>query len=266
MKGFKTHFGVIISLVALLFSVQFVIFTSNLVDKYEDLMKSEYNIIAVAKGDLNATSIKDIENVTKIDPSDMLNTLDGKISKNSLEKLKTTLPNFYSITLNIFPDKAKLDEISAKLMKIDGVSRVEVFAKAHSSIYKILLLIKNIVMLFSALIIVLGVMLMFKQMRIWLFEHKKRVEIMTLFGAPYLIKSFILYKMAVIDSVISALIVTVIYAYLPNLANFRAIFDLIQVVPNTINLPYDALFLLGLSLLISVLTVSIVMLSIKEGR
>lgn len=266
MKGFKTHFGVIISLVALLFSVQFVSFMLNLVSEYEELMKSEYNIIAVSKGDLKASHIKDIENITPIDPSDMLKNLEGKISKNSLDKLKATLPNFYSITLNVFPNRAKLDEISDKLMKIDSVSRVEVFAKAHSNIYKILLLIKNIIMFFSSLIIILGLMLMFKQMRIWLFEHKKRVEIMTLFGAPYLIKSFILYKMAVIDSIISAFIVTIIYTYLPNLESFRATLEVIGVTPNTINLPYDALFLLVLSLIVSTLTVTIVMFSIKEER
>lgn len=266
MRGIKTHFGVIISLVALLFSVQFVFFMGSLIDEYEGLMKDEYNIIAVSNGDLNATHIKDIKEAKIIDPSDMIKNLEGKISKNSLEKLQTSLPNFYSITLNVFPDSKKLDEISAKLKDIKNVTRVEVFAKAHNNIYKILLLSRNIIALFSALIVILGIMLMFKQIRIWLFEHKKRVEIMTLFGAPYLIKSFVLYKMAVIDSIISAFIVTFVYYNLPNFGSFNKTLDLIGVKLVPIAFPGDAIFLFALSLFLSVTTVTIVMLSIKEER
>ncbi|NLY03459.1 MAG: hypothetical protein GXZ15_01240 [Campylobacter sp.] len=266
MKGIKTHFGVIISLVALLFSVQFSFFMSSLINNYEELMKDEYNIIVVSTSDLNVADIKDIRDVEIIDPSKMLAQLEGKISSKSMENLKDTLPNFYSITLNVFPDSDKLDEISKKIEKIEGVTRVEAFAKAHNNIYKILLLMNNTITLFSALIVVLGLMLMFKQMRIWLFEHKKRVEIMTLFGAPYLIKSFVLYKMAVIDSILAAAIVTLIYYFLPNFAIFSQITEVIGVTSIAINLPNDAIFLSVLSLVLSILTVTIVMLSIKEER
>lgn len=71
--------------------------------------------------------------------------------------------------------------------------------------------------------------------------------------------------MAVIDSIISAFIVTIIYL-ICHLESFRATLEVIGVTPNTINLPYDALFLLVLSLIVSTLTVTIVMFSIKRRR
>ena len=53
MKSIKTHFGVIFSLVALLFSVQFGIFMSNLTKSYERSIQNEYNIVLVSKTSLS---------------------------------------------------------------------------------------------------------------------------------------------------------------------------------------------------------------------
>ena len=106
----------------------------------------------------------------------------------------------------------------------------------------------------------LGLVLVFKQMRIWLYEHRRRVEIMTLFGAPYWLKSAMLYKLAVIDSIIATTLVIVFYAVFPALPSFQsAIFAIGFDQPN-LNLFSDALILFGASISISIVAVSLVML------
>ena len=60
MRSIKTHFGVIISLVALLFSVQFGVFINNLIKSYEVSIQNEYNIVLVAKNGLTLEAIKEV--------------------------------------------------------------------------------------------------------------------------------------------------------------------------------------------------------------
>ena len=106
----------------------------------------------------------------------------------------------------------------------------------------------------------LGLVLVFKQMRIWLYEHRRRVEIMTLFGAPYWLKSAMLYKLAVVDSIIATTLVVVFYAIFPALPSFQsAIFSIGFEQPN-LNLFSDALILFSASISISIIAVSLVML------
>ncbi|CZE49200.1 cell division protein FtsX [Campylobacter geochelonis] len=269
MRGIKTHFGVIISLVALLFSMQFGFFVNDLIKNYEFVMKNEYNIILVSKKELNKSdinaTISEVADLEAISTKPMLKRLESKISKNSLDKLSQTLPKFYSVKLQFFPNNDELKTISEKLEKLDGISRVEVFAKAHDNVYRVLVLMKNLVYIFSFLITVLGLMLMLKQMRIWLYEHKERVEIMTLFGAPFFIKSFVLYKMAIVDSIISTIIVVLFYQFLPNFSFFQETMNIIGVSTQTIVLPEQGAVLFASSLILSLLIVTLVMFGIKRG-
>ena len=123
-----------------------------------------------------------------------------------------------------------------------------------------LILSKNIAEYFAILVGLLGLVLVFKQMRIWLYEHKRRVEIMTLFGAPYWLKSAMLYKLSIIDSIIATTLVVIFYAIFPALPSFKsAIFAVGFDQPN-LNLLSDATILFGVSIGVSVIAVSLVML------
>lgn len=266
MKRIRTHFGVIVSLVALLFSIQFSFFTDGLIKSYENIMKDEYSIVIVSKKELTLENlkIKEISNLEAIDPKDMLAKLKDKISDYSMKKLEETLPKFYEVTLNFFPNSDELKAISENLKKVDGINRVEMFAKSHNSIYNILLMLKKIVYIFSILAIVLSLMLMLKQMKIWLYEHRKRVEIMMLFGAPYIIKSYVLYKMAILDSLIATIIVVSFYKFLPNLEIYNVAINSIGVNLSPIILPVQGFYLLATSLIVSIFAVTFVMVSINE--
>lgn len=270
MKSIKTHFGVIVSLVALLFSVQFGFFVNNLVANYELSMKNEYSIILVSSKDLMGIDINktasEVANLQPISTDEIVDKIKGKISNENIKLLSQTLPKFYNVKLKFFPNNDELNKISEKLRKIDGVNKVEVFNKTHESIYRVLILVKGIVYIFTFLITILGLMLIHKQIRIWLFEHKERIDVMTLFGASFVLKSAKLYRMAIIDSVIATIIVVMFYLLLPSWSLFNKNMDAIGIATHTIVLPIDGIILFVISIALSIIAVSFVMTQARESR
>ena len=264
MRSFKSHISVIFPLVILLFAIEFSLMLGKFVSDYEFKMTSDYNIIIVSEIELNENMLIPIiptfASLTTLDANLILNRLKNDISAKNISVLKSILPKFYSLKLTNFPSKAAMVNIKANLSKIQGVKRVETFSKTHDQVYNMLILSKNIAEYFAILVGLLGLVLVFKQMRIWLYEHKRRVEIMTLFGAPYWLKSAMLYKLSIIDSIIATTLVVIFYAIFPALPSFKsAIFAVGFDQPN-LNLLSDATILFGVSIGVSVIAVSLVML------
>ena len=264
MRSFKSHISVIFPLVILLFAIEFSLMLGKFVSDYEFKMTSDYNIIIVSEIELNENMLIPIiptfASLTTLDANLILNRLKNDISAKNISVLKSILPKFYSLKLTNFPSKDAMVNIKANLSKIQGVKRVESFSKTHDQVYNMLILSKNIADYFAILVGLLGLVLVFKQMRIWLYEHKRRVEIMTLFGAPYWLKSAMLYKLSIIDSIIATTLVVIFYAIFPALPSFKsAIFAVGFDQPN-LNLLSDATILFGVSIGVSVIAVSLVML------
>lgn len=264
MRSFKSHISVIFPLVILLFAIEFSLMLGKFVSDYEFKMTSDYNIIIVSEIELNDNMLIPIiptfASLTTLDANLILNRLKNDISAKNISVLKSILPKFYSLKLTNFPSKDAMVNIKANLSKIQGVKRVETFSKTHDQVYNMLILSKNIADYFAILVGLLGLVLVFKQMRIWLYEHKRRVEIMTLFGAPYWLKSAMLYKLSIIDSIIATTLVVIFYAIFPALPSFKsAIFAVGFDQPN-LNLLSDATILFGVSIGVSVIAVSLVML------
>ena len=264
MRSFKSHISVIFPLVILLFAIEFSLMLGKFVSDYEFKMTSDYNIIIVSEIELNENMLIPIiptfASLTTLDANLILNRLKNDISAKNISVLKSILPKFYSLKLTNFPSKDAMVNIKANLSKIQGVKRVETFSKTHDQVYNMLILSKNIADYFAIVVGLLGLVLVFKQMRIWLYEHKRRVEIMTLFGAPYWLKSAMLYKLSIIDSIIATTLVVIFYAIFPALPSFKsAIFAVGFDQPN-LNLLSDATILFGVSIGVSVIAVSLVML------
>lgn len=267
MRSIKTHIGVTISLLALLMAVQFGFFVDRMMKSYEVVMKNEYSIVLVANKKLSVSdlNLSEISKLESIDANSVLTRLNGKISSQSLDKLKANLPKFYNVKISFFPNQSELKNFAEKLKKIEGVKKVEVFAKAHDSIYKILILLKNIITIFTILIVILGILLMIRQIKIWLLEHRERVEIMELFGASFFLKSMDLYRLAILDAIMAFGLCVVFYFSLPNFDFFNNTLNTIGIKISTINLE-EIFVLLGVGLGIALLCVSITMLSIKTRK
>ena len=263
MKSFKNHLGVIIPLVALLVGIQFILLADRVVGEYEAVMNKDYSIIIVSQNELNATDIRPLvytfESLEPLSSKPVLERLAKDISSKNIAVLQNALPKFYSLKLNAFPSTQYMQKIKDRISKISGVSRVETFSKTHDKIYKILQLIKNISAIFSALIGLIGLMLISKQMRIWLYEHKERIEIMTLLGAPSWLKSGALYKTALFDSFIATVLVVVFYLILPDLQPIKDAATELNINFPAIDVFYEGGVLLSVSLAISFFAVYLVM-------
>lgn len=268
MKSLKNHFGVIFPLVALLFCIQFITLVNKTIDDYEKFMAKDYSIIVVSSNDLNETALKPVvrffDSMQTLGAENIINRLSDDISAKNIADLKKSLPKFYLVKLERFPSTEIMHEIRDKISRIKGVSRVEVFEKTHDKIYKTLHLIKKISEIFSILILVIGLMLLFKQMRIWLYEHKERIDIMSLFGASFWLKSGVLYRIAVVDSFIATIIVVALYIAMPNLEPVIAMMKDVGIELPSIDIIKDTAILLGISLVLSIVSVSFVMQRAKK--
>lgn len=270
MRSIKTHFGVIISLIALLFSVQFGFFINNITKNYEKTIQNEYNIVLASKNILNLNEVQktvsEIESLTPINTDTIIEKMQNKISQNSLEKLNQSLPKFYNVKFSFFPNSTELVDIENRLKKIGNITKVEIFKKTHDDILRVLLLLRSLVYGFALLIVILGIMLIYKQMRIWVFEHKERIEIMDIFGASFSLKSGRLYKMAITDSFIATFIVILFYHLLPYWETFTKTISEFSNLNYAIDLFNEAPILFAISLILSLVAVSLVMIEIRRSK
>ncbi len=262
MKSLKNHISVIFPLFILLFSIQFTISVNFVVDNYERKLTEDYSIVIVSQKPLDENVLKskisNINSLTEISSKSILDRLKRDISSTNLALLQVALPKFYSVKLKKLPDEKELEQIQKEFKKINSITKIETFAKTHTKMYKMFVFVQKLSYVFSALILIISVLLIFKQMRIWLLEHQERMAIMTLFGAPFWMKSVFLYKLAIVDSIISTLMVSGLFWYLPKKEDIRAFFDSLDVVLYNFDLLKDLGLLLVLSISFSIVIVTLV--------
>ena len=260
MRSLKNHLGFILPLIALLFSVQFSLTADKIVREYERLMGNDYNIVVVSNKELSEPVLKPVistlASVEPLSPQKIIDRLSNDISAKNLSILQNALPKFYSLRLSEFPSPEYMEEIKQKLLKFDGISKVETFSKTHDKVFKMLNLAKSISYAF---------MLMLKQTKIWLFEHRERIEIMTLFGAPFWLKSAMLYKSAMVDSIVATIVVGAFFFFLPSIEIFRENAASIDVVLPSLDLSRDIFILFGVAVVLSIFAVSLVMSKARKS-
>ncbi len=267
MKSLKSYLAFIIPLFILLFSIQFTIMLDRSVKNYEANLIGEYTIVVVSKEPLKVDElkkrVKQINSIVELDSQSYLKKFQKELSKSDFALLRATLPKFYSIKLNTLPTLDELNTIAASLKENPNITKVETFKKTFNKFHQFLELTKTIVFILSFLIFIISFLLIVKQMEIWSLEHKQRMYIMALFGAPFWIKSASLYKSVVIGALISAILTAILFYNLPS-------FDFIKNSTQKVGLEFnnfgfgDFLNLILLSLTISIISVTTVILRQKR--
>jgi len=261
MKQIKNHLSFIIPLFVLLFAIQFSTMLERGIQKYETHLAGEYTIVVVSKLPLNQQSIQ------KIIPS--IKTIEEIKKDKYIEKLivylRANLPKFYTLKLNALPDRKTLKQISIKLNKIKGVTKVETFKKTFNKFHQFLKMSKMASIFFTLFIFIISFMLIVKQMEIWSLEHNRRMYIMGLFGAPFWMKSASLYKSVIIDALIAAVLVAIVFLLLPNIANLQSIKNDLGIDLSNFNFLGDLFKLIIISLVISVVSVTTIILKQKHS-
>jgi cell division transport system permease protein len=262
MKSLKNHFSVILPLVALLFSLQFTITVRNVVQNYELKLIEEYSIVVVSQKALDENIVKSkirgIRSITPISSQRILDRLKRDLSSKNLALLKISLPYFYSVKLQKLPNDNELDKIVKNFKKMNSITKIETFAKTHTKMYRMFHFIQLLSYLFAGIVLVLSILLVSKQMKIWWYEHQERMAIMSLFGAPFWMKSVFLYRLAFVDSIISTFIVSLVFWYLPHNQNLVFFAKKIDASLYHFNIFYDTALLLGLGIGFSLIIVTLV--------
>lgn len=269
MRWIKQHLSLLIPLIALLVGIESIILTSRAVSSHEQLVGKNYAIILVSTAKLDINTIKakipESSSLVELDTTAVLNDINAKFNGYFVDELKKELPYFYSLKLNILPNQYQIEEIEQDLKSINGIVRVESFSKSLNQTYRLLVLLKCCVSVLSILISILSLLLMMKQIEIWRFEHSERMEIMTYFGAPSKMKNAPLYRLALIDSIISSVFVIACVALLVKSPKFASITTMLGIdIFNINNLALDFLILLGSAYVISMICVFVVILFQKE--
>lgn len=263
----RQYLSLLVPLIALLIGVESILLTNRVLQNYEEVAGKNYAIVVVSESELHlgelSAKIPESFELLELDSSAVLEDIAKHFSEAA--NLKNSLPFFYSLKLSEFPSQARIQAIESALKSFPQIARVESFSKSHSQTYRLLAFLKGCVWGFSALVFILSVLLMVKQIEVWRFIHSERMEIMSYFGAPSAMKNAPLYRQAFIGSLVASAIVVggVIYALLH--PKVSTIFAIIGVNPfNLALIAKDAAILLAFALVMSFLAVFVVILSQKE--
>lgn len=269
MRWIRQYLSLLIPLIALLIGIESIILTSRAVSSREQLVGKNYAIILVSTTKLDIDTIKakipESSSLVELDSTAVLNNINTKFNGYFIDDLKNELPYFYSLRLSILPNQYQIEKIEQDLKNISGITRVESFSKSLNQTYHLLVLLKGCVLVLSILISILSLLLMMKQIKIWRFEHSERMEIMTYFGAPSKIKNAPLYRLALIDSIISSVFVISCVELLIKNSKMASLMAMLDIdIFNINNLALDFLILLGSAYVISMICVFVVILFQKE--
>ena len=135
------------------------------------------------------------------------------MSKSNSKKILDALPYFYNLSLDAYLHTSALEEIKKDLKANRNIKRVETFGTSYSSAYKLFSFIKFTLKLFIVFMAVVSLFLIIKQMEIWKYAHRQRMQVMEIFGAPLMLRSGVLFKVAIADAFIATILTSAIFLY-----------------------------------------------------
>ena len=268
MKSLKNHFSLILALFSILFAIQVFLINNRALHAYEQKLSSNYSMIVVAEKSIDIPAFKqyspNISTVESLSADGIIAKLQENISQRNIELLKVAMPKFYRIHLKTFPSPSEVRELKNKLLKNESITKVEDFSNNHDTVYKLLLLFKTITQLFALVIIVVTVLLIAKEMRIWQFKHNERMTIMGLFGAPVWLRSAVLFRLAIVDAFLASIFTVIIFSIVSTTAWTKEQLHVIGIDIKVFDFMHDTIFLSSTAIIISIVLASMLMVGYKE--
>ena len=268
MKSVKNHLSLILALVSILFAIQTLQVSNRAMDAYERNLKENYSLVVVSNKKLDAVSVRKksplIAKIEEISVDNAIKKIDSSISKKNMELLKLTLPHFYRISLTRYPSPAQIERLKKSLAGISGVRQIEDFKASHDVTFKLLTLFKTVVTVFSVVVFVITSLLIAKELRIWQYKHKERMNIMGLFGAPKWLSSAVLFRLAIVDAVLSSFIIFIVFSYIASSEWLRVKLESVGIDIVIFDILKDFPLLLGAALGLSILLATAIVFGHKE--
>jgi cell division transport system permease protein len=268
MKSLKNHFSLIAALFTILFTLQVYQILERSISSYEETLRSNYAMVVIATSALEESSLRSrfdiIRSVEEISPEKVIKRLEKEMDKTSLGLLRASLPKFYRLSLEHYPQPEEVDILSSQLENMKQIKRVENFSQTHDQIYKLLILYKGVTQIFAFAIFIVTLLLIIKEMRIWQFQHEERMNIMALFGAPIMLRSAVLFRLAIIDAIIAATMIIIIFSLITNSGWTEPYFNDIGIHVTLFNYAKDSFLHFGLALSLSMILALMLVINHKE--
>ena len=268
MKSIKNHLSLVIALVSILFSIQILVIAERSIDKYKDKLANDYSIVVVSQKILDNNEMMQensiISSVSTLAPDNVIKRLDTGMSTKNIELLKLTLPKFYNIKLKYYPSSSEIKVLTEKLLRKPSITKVENYSNSHDSTYKLLHLFKRVITIFSVSMLVVTMLLILKELKIWQFKHNERMNIMGLFGAPLWMRSAILFRLSIVDALIASLVSFILFTFIASDSWVNEQFDYIGIKVMIFDPLYDLIILTTISIVVSIVLASLIVLGHKE--
>ena len=267
MKFIKNHLMFILPLVTILLGIEFYLVFDRTTHSYEKGLKEGYSMLVVAKRPMELSAMKALNNhvysSTKIKREDIVSEVAKGIKKSTKNEILAALPYFYNVGLDTYLHTDGLDKIKSDLENSKNIKKVETFGHSYSSAYRLFAFIKFTLKIFIGFMAVVSLFLIIKQMEIWKYAHKERMQVMEIFGAPLMLRSGILFKVAILDAFIATVITTLVFLYIKFQWAAHSGIEIMMKKQEELFLTTDIAILLGSSLLIVIISVYSVAFSSK---
>ena len=264
MKSIKNHLSLIIALFTILFMFQTYIVISKTVKSYENNLLKKYSIFIHSYVKIEEEQVKRnlniISRIEKISKDEAVKNFTNNLSNKDLELTKAKLGNIYKIYLKKYPSPQELRNIDNYFKSIEGVN-IETFEKAHNQIYSLLILFKYLINILAFIVIFVSILLILREMKLWQYEHKERMLVMSYFGAPIWLRSSILFKLAIIDAIISFVLINIFLIIIKNNNKINDFISNIAVNINLFDIKNDSPLLLAVAIITALLLATSVMIT-----
>ncbi len=267
MKFIKNHLMFILPLMAILLGIEFYLVFDRTTDSYEKGLKEGYSMLVVTKKPMEISALKalnmHISTSEKIKRENIVSEIAKGVSQSSSKEILAALPYFYNVGLDSYLHTSGLEKIKMDLEADTNIKKVETFGSSYSSAYRLFSFIKFTLKLFIVFMGVVSLFLIIKQMEIWKYAHKQRMQVMEIFGAPLMLRSGVLFKVAIADAFIATILTSVVFLYIKFIWAANSGIDIMVQNQEELFRLTDMGILLGSSLLIVIIAVYSVVFTSK---
>ena len=265
MKFIKNHLMFILPLVAILLGIEFYLVFDRTTDSYEKGLNDGYSMLVVTKKPVTVEVLKKqnshVSKLEKIKRENIVSEIAKDVNEGTQKEILAALPYFYNVSLDTYVNTAGLEKIKIDLEKDSNVKKVETFGNSYSSAYRLFSFIKFTLKLFIGFMGVVSLFLIIKQMEIWKYAHKERMQVMEIFGAPLMLRSGVLFKVAIMDAFIATILTSIFFLYIKFQWAAHSGIDIMMQKQEELFILSDIGILLGSSLLIVIIAVYSVVFS-----
>jgi len=267
MKFIKNHLMFILPLMAILLGIEFYLVFDRTTDSYEKGLKEGYTMLVVTKKPVTLQKLRQlnphIATLKVIRRDQIVSEVAQGVSKESKKEILAALPYFYNVGLDSYLGTTALEKIKKDLEKDSNIKRVETFGSSYSSAYRLFAFIKFLLKVFIGFMGIVSLFLIIKQMEIWKYAHRERMQVMEIFGAPLMLRAGVLFKVAIFDAFIATLLTSAVFLYVKFVWAAQSGIDLMMQKQDDLFKMTDIAILLGVALLLVIVAVYTVVFSSK---